>query len=218
MDFEELIGNPPKLHQEGGKATSYQASNDVLKFICDNISERSCTIETGAGLSTIIFALQKSQHICVVPDKDLVERIINFCDNKGILTQSISFQVDKSQYFLPKVVNPNSWDLVFIDGDHAFPIPFIDWYYTSQQLKVGGILVIDDLQIWTGRILKDFLKSEPEWKTHSVFGNRAIAYVKIKEISPEKWWGQQLFVIKNSRLSTRKQFYRLKLKTFLGWK
>ena len=22
-------------------------------------------------------------------------------------------------------------DLVLIDGDHAFPMPFIDWYYTA---------------------------------------------------------------------------------------
>jgi hypothetical protein len=47
-------------------------------------------------------------------------------------------------------------DIVLIDGAHAFPFPFLDWYFTASALKAGGLLVIDDVQIATGTILADF--------------------------------------------------------------
>jgi hypothetical protein len=38
-------------------------------------------------------------------------------------------------------------DLVLIDGDHAFPASFIDWYYTAEQVKLGGYVIVDDTNL-----------------------------------------------------------------------
>jgi hypothetical protein len=90
-------------------------------------------------------------------------------------------------------------DLVLIDGQHAFPAPFIDWYYTARRLKVSGMLLIDDIQLWTGRILTDFLSEEPEWSLISDLSGRTAAFVKEKDYSQEKWWGQQPYIVRKSR-------------------
>ena len=45
--------------------------------------------------------------------------------------------VSRSQDYLP-TAELLALDLVLIDGDWSFPVPFIDWYYTPDKLKVGA--------------------------------------------------------------------------------
>ena len=45
----------------------------------------------------------------------------------------------------------------------ASPNPIIDWYYIARVLKIGGLVVIDDLHIWTCELLVNFLRAEPDW-------------------------------------------------------
>jgi hypothetical protein len=88
---------------------------------------------------------------------------------------------------------------LLIDGQHAFPTPFIDWYYTADKLRVGGILIIDDTQLWTGQVLKQFLLEEAEWSLIEEFSARTVIFRKEKDYSHEKWWGQQPYVVRKSR-------------------
>jgi hypothetical protein len=48
-------------------------------------------------------------------------------------------------------------------SSHSFPQVFIEWFYTASALKVGGHLLVDDVHVWTGHVLRDFLLDEPEW-------------------------------------------------------
>ena len=113
-------------------------------------------METGAGISTILFAIKEANHTCIVPDPDLVSRIKSYCARMIVSVGRIDFRIDKSETTLP-VLPIDQPDLVLIDGSHAFPTPFIDWYYTADKLRVGGMLMIDDTQLWTGHALKRFL-------------------------------------------------------------
>jgi predicted O-methyltransferase YrrM len=60
---------------------------------------------------------------------------------------------------LPSFEGPEL-DFVLVDGDHAFPTPFIDWYYAAERLRVGGRMMIDDIPLRTGAVLDDFLSTE----------------------------------------------------------
>lgn len=59
-------------------------------------------------------------------------------------------------------------------------------------------MMVDDTQLWTGKVLKDFLKLEPEWELitelpeHSP--NSAI-FKKNQEGSHDKWWLQQPYAV-----------------------
>ena len=196
--LRQLLEDSPKLHRAVLHApTSYQLSDQALNFIDQNVDRTSRTLETGAGISTVLFAMKESNHTCIVPNPELVARIMHYCRVRSIPVEGINFHIGKSERILPDL-ETNELDLVLIDGEHAFPTPFMDWYYTADKLRVGGMIIVDDTQLWTGQVLKKFLLEEPEWTLMEEFSARTAIFRKEKVYS-EKWWGQQPYVVRKSR-------------------
>lgn len=135
-----------------------------------------------------------------MPDLKLINRIQSYCQNNHISYSKVTFKAGISERILPSLELDNL-DLVLIDGRHAFPTPFIDWYYTCEKLKVGGMMIVDDTQIWTGTILKEFLLSEPEWELTADLSSKTAVFLKIKECTHSKEWLEQPLVINKSRYS-----------------
>lgn len=203
MTFDELIGRPPQLHRKRveGKMVpcSWQLANDTLVFINQNISDKSVTLETGQGLSTVVFALKQTLHTAINPSAidpseefSPSDEILKFCVEHSIATGRLKLINGRSEKILPGLSQDESLDLCLIDGGHAFPIPFLDWFYIAPMLKVGGLLVIDDLQIWTGYTLACFLAMEPEWKLHASF-QRSKVFEKVARTTVKNW-NKQAFV------------------------
>jgi predicted O-methyltransferase YrrM len=202
MDAKELIQKKPTFFQKSsGELVSYQTTHDVLYFLEDHVNKDFYTLETGAGLSTIIFALKSANHICIAPQEAQFNNIKKFCKEHNISTMKINFILDTSERILPQL-KPVDLDLVFIDGCHGFPIPFIDWYYTSLKLKIGGILIIDDIQIWTGHILKNYLISDPNWETIKIYKYAAI-FRKKNKFSTQEWCNQPYVVFNSFEVSEK---------------
>jgi len=197
VDLERLLRERPKLHlNRDGVLTSWAAGDDVLRFIHDSIGLESRTLETGAGLSTIVFALRGARHTCVTPDAGEVERIRAFCEGHGVPLKTVTFVTKASQEALPSL-QPGALDLVLIDGSHGFPIPYLDWFYTAPHLREGGLLVVDDLQLWTAHTLVDFLRLEPEWRDIGRLAGRTAVFQKVAATAPKEW-GFQPFVVRHS--------------------
>src|SRR5437879_8547726 len=72
MTLPELLNDSPKLHRIGKVGVhvpiSYDLSDQALHLIDQNVGQNSHTLETGAGISTILFAIKHTHHICIVPD------------------------------------------------------------------------------------------------------------------------------------------------------
>jgi hypothetical protein len=200
MDLRDLLNNPPLLHGSDDKPITYTLSDEALSFIDEHINSGTKTLETGAGISTILFALNGTEHTCIVPDKTQVERIKHFCTQNQISTQKIDFRIDGSENVLPQL-RPTGLDLVLIDGCHGFPAPFIDWYYAGSGLKANGILIIDDTQLWTGDVLKQFLLAETEWKHECDILSRTAVFRKLKEYELLKEWPLQPYTLLHSKLA-----------------
>ena len=81
---------------------------------------------------------------------------------------------------------------------YGFPAPIIDWFYIADLLKVGGILVIDDLQIWTCEILAEFLSSEEDSISLERM-SRSVAFRKNGDTAQHKDWVNQRFVMQRSK-------------------
>ena len=160
----------------------------VLRYIARNAGEGSTTLETGGGVSTILFALLGARHISINPGRDQIERLKSYCGERAISLERVEFVVAKSEDYLPAADLP-PLDLALIDGDHAFPVPFLDWFYVQRALRPGGILINDDVHMWTGRVLADFLRAEPEWKVDARFMN-SIAFRKLREACAKEWHDQ----------------------------
>jgi hypothetical protein len=198
MKLTDVLDDPPKVHPSDGQLIAWGLQRPVLDFIDAYVTEGSKTLETGAGLSTILFALKGASHICITPFQEEVGRIRDYCAQRGISLQNVDFRVDLSTNVLPGL-GAVELDLALIDGCHGFPTPFMDWYFTAAQLKLGGILIVDDVQIWTGRVLRDFLVSEPEWKLIQPTSDRTAIFLKQSKYHPWKDFYQQSYVLQEDR-------------------
>ena len=158
MNLERLLSAPPKLHGPDAMPTDgWRLDDAALLFLESRVRTGMRTIETGAGVSTIAFAIKRTRHTCVVPNRRVVRRIGRYCASVGISLRSVTFVLDRSEYALPRL-HRAAYDFALIDGRHGFPAPFIDWFYIADRLRRGGVVLVDDTWIWTCDVLVRFLR------------------------------------------------------------
>jgi hypothetical protein len=193
--IERLIQDRPKIHEwPDGKPDCWAAAPEVLRFIFDRVTPGAKTLETGSGLTTIVFALAAADHIAVTPFGGESGRIAEYCRSLGI-KPCIRFLAESSDVALPRADSlPEKLDFVFIDGAHRFPFPIIDFHYTAHRLRIGGILGIDDVYMPSVKVLVDFVRGEAEWElidqvTDTAFFRRT-AETK-SEATPSDLWASQ---------------------------
>jgi len=155
----------------------YGIIRDVAYFIRDSIDQSSQTLETGAGISTLIFAIGGAAHTAITPNKNEIVKIRKYAKTKNINFDNVQFVIESSDQFLPNS-NMDDLDMVFLDGKHAFPWPTIDWFYTADRVKQGGIMMVDDAQMKSVRILVDFMNADPRWSNLKSFGEKTFAFRK----------------------------------------
>ena len=196
-----LLSHPPVLHADrAGNPVSWGASTRLLTYLARSLQDGQVTLETGAGVSTILFALKRTHHTAIVPDSAQVDRILNWCEQNEIATDRLKFIVDVSQRVLPSLDFPHPLDLVLIDGAHGFPLPFLDWFYTAEHLRIGGVILVDDLQIWTGQLLFRYLARDHNWSLDHLERLEFFAARKIG-ITEASEWHEQPYVLHRSYVS-----------------
>jgi hypothetical protein len=55
-------------------------------------------------------------------------------------------------------------------------------------------LLVDDVHVWTGRVLRDFLAEEPEWTKLDELRGRTAIFRKDVEVDRDKLWTDQRYV------------------------
>jgi len=178
MKLNTLLRQKPRFHgRENAGTADYSISDKVLRWISQNSEPRGVTLETGCGYSTVVFSLVSSRHTVISPFPQEHELIKKWCLALEHSPDNIEFIASFSQDVVhtPGDREGPDLDTVLIDGDHAFPAPFIDWYYTADRIKRGGLLIVDDTQLVTGKILRDFLLAETKrWKCLVEIGKTAV--------------------------------------------
>lgn len=195
-----LLADPPLVHgPEGGNdLITHGLLPVVLEYIEANVQPGDRTLETGCGLSTILFAMRGAEHTCIVPNPPEVDRVRGWLADHGVSDATLTFHTEPSERVLP-TLDLGELDLVLIDGSHSFPQVFIDWFYVQDALKVGGGVIVDDVHVWTGRVLRDFLEAEPEWSLERRFQGRTVAIRKVARTNPDKIWFEQPYVERKTR-------------------
>jgi hypothetical protein len=119
------------------------------------------------------------------------ENVRAWCQERGFSTDNVTSVVDHSQRALPQLTRDghDPLDLALIDGAHAFPFPWIDFYYLAEPLRVGGYLMIDDTQLRTGALLRDFLTAEEgRWELVADFGTTVVFRKTSDVLVPDTDW------------------------------
>ena len=156
------------------------------------------TLETGAGLSTLVILRRGvARHISVTPYPNEHEAIRTYCASVGIATDRWQAVPSSSLDWLPTATLP-PLDLVLIDGAHAFPAPFVDWCYTSESLKIGGLMIVDDLQLVTPRILADFMRADQRWAEVRRDHRFAVYRKLVHPLRDERDWLAQEWIVRSN--------------------
>jgi SAM-dependent methyltransferase len=172
----------------------YGIEEDVLRFIADRVGPDSRTLETGAGSSTLVFALRGARHTAVSPSEPEIQRIRDYAANRGIDLGTVEFVVKPSESYLPNAAL-SDLDLVLLDGKHAFPWPMVDWFFTADALKRGGLLLLDDAQVRPVAVVVDFLAADPAWEPVRDFGGKTRVFRKTRDKALDVAWHMQPWTV-----------------------
>lgn len=200
----DVLRDAPGIHGPAGADAllTHGLLEEALGFIDRTVRDGDHTLETGSGYSTILFALRGAHHTCITPSQAEIDRISAYCEQRGISTERVDFRPQPSERVLPGL-ELGTLDLVLVDGSHSFPQVFLDWFHTASALRVGGHLIVDDVHVWTGKVLRDFLVAEPEWELLDELGGRTAILRKTAQTDPDRLWSDQPYVLRNSHLGAR---------------
>jgi predicted O-methyltransferase YrrM len=177
---------------------NHGVSKEFAQYLLELVTPSMRTLETGSGISTLIFALGGSEHIAVAPWTDEIEELRRYAAANNIDMSHVSLIAARSEEYLPTLKGPEL-DMVFIDGAHAFPWPVLDWYYTADRIKVGGLMILDDTHLRSVSILSEFLKADaPRWRFIKKAGERTDVFRKIAPSVHDVAWHEQPWVAVSS--------------------
>lgn len=186
--ISRIVTDVPKFHCNG--ETSWAVNENVLREIQVHVGTKSSTLETGCGASTVLFAALGCDHICITPSRDEADRVVSYARRIGISSDKVTFMIGSSDQVLPSMSMTEHLDMALIDGAHRFPYPVLDFHYVERRLKIGAVLVVDDVQIRAVAMLDEFLNMEDEWDRVSLVQQTAF-YRKLAEPQRERDWCDQ---------------------------
>jgi hypothetical protein len=190
-----LVMDDAKLHGNG--SVQWDASDVVLDWFSANLKAGMRTLETGAGKSTLAFMAAGCVHDTVTPSGTEIAAIKAEGSRRGLTSDSVTFHEGFSQNILPHLTGHEDLDVAFIDGGHGFPIPGVDWLFIAPRLKVGGRLLIDDVDLWTGSMLVDVLRREEGWRVDRILRGRTAVITKTAPFQAREWCDQPTVVAKS---------------------
>lgn len=165
----------------------------VLREIWRHLPTRvDCTAETGTGRSTLFFSHVSARHHVFA--LDMGESLNSARSSDLLYGPAVAFVEGPSQRTLPGYDFPAPLDCALVDGAHAFPFPFLDYWCLYPRLAPGGLLVVDDIHIPTINWLFQFLREEPMFELVSVVIETAIfrrTHAPTFDPFGEGWWLQR---------------------------
>jgi 8-oxo-dGTP pyrophosphatase MutT (NUDIX family) len=177
----------PLIH-EGGQTCAGLAWT-ALGWLEDHVEPGMETLETGAGLSTIVFAASGATHIVVTPEAAEEAAVRAACEEFGISAERVEFVIGPSEEVLP-VLPKRELDLALIDGAHGFPYAILDWWQVGRRLRLGGRIVLDDAYLPPVLAILDGLRGVPSWRVEGPISDRTVVIQKLSdELPPGVWPG-----------------------------
>lgn len=128
------------------------------KYLYDLIKENKIKLSLEIGLAMGTSAVYMCQghkdikygkHFAIDPNqKSQYDDIGLYMIEKCKLKKYLTFIEEKSYIALPGLLRKykGQFDLIYIDGWHTFDYTLIDFFYSDKLLKVGGLIVIDDVK------------------------------------------------------------------------
>lgn len=202
-----IITDNPKLHDwgQGPKAGGLSGAivSTIANYLLDEFGEGKFTsLETGAGLSTLVFAAARPlKHIAVNPSKDVYDRLLVEAEARGLDLSSVQYVIEYSENVLPDLAKATRLDLGLIDGGHGWPAVFVDFCYVNMMLRKGGVMIVDDILLFPCTQLFLLLKHQPGWRIEHIVGSKTAFFRKETDSKLMPDFGGQPYLKQNVILS-----------------
>lgn len=155
------------------------------------------TAETGCGKSTILFSNLSLEHLVFcVDDRALGDQssVRCFMENELTRIDSVHCIFGPTQRTLPHFDFKKPFDCVLLDGGHGYPFPDLEFYYFYPQIRTGGFLIVDDVQIASVGRMADFIQEDVMFDLVELVGNTALfRRTEAETFDPlgDGWWKQR---------------------------
>lgn len=191
--LNQLIESPPKLHFWGGEwRVGGLGPNQIrlVEHVVQELGDSVRVIETGAGLSTLVFLALGARVLSLFTKTDLRERIEKAIQECELPSAEWQYVLGRSELTFPKYLSDHPetvCDLVLIDGGHLIHTVFTDFTYAFASLRQGGLLLLDDLQLSSVGLLYQMLKASNFVEEVAVAGKTAAFRKTVKLQFPVSW-------------------------------
>jgi len=150
--------------------------------------ESSC--ETGCGGSTIVLSHQSKHHLAFAIEGEN-RTITGLRAHPDLRSEAVTFVEGESKATIPAYPFSGALDLVLLDGPHAYPLPQLEFAWLFPRVRVGGWLVLDDIQIPSVHELFRFLSREESVELEEVAVRTAFFRKKREWAAGPDGWERQ---------------------------
>jgi FkbM family methyltransferase len=153
------------------------------------------SIETGCGSTTILFSNFSTKHTVYAadetPESPSLKDVIASCPL--CKPETIEWVFGPTEKTLLDLDTLEDVDVILLNGRHGFPIPDFEYLNLIRSLKVGGMLILNGIDIPTVKDLYDFILQERGIRAHGL--SRTTAFFQrfdthYAEPKKYEWWMQ----------------------------
>ena len=145
------------------------------------------SVETGCGGSTIVLSQASDRHVAfAIEGTD--GTIAALRQQSDLRAENVTFVEGETKDTLPGYRFEGELDLALLDGPHAYPMPQIEFAYLFPRIRLGGWLLLDDIQIPSVYELFHFLERESSVVLEEVVVRTAFfRKARVPEHGPDGW-------------------------------
>ena len=211
---QQFVRNLPVMHNPRGGAPHTGGLGAITgQLIIDEVGsmDRPRVVETGSGASTLLFLmLGASEVVAINPDHEVAVRIGEEAAARGLDTTGLTCVEERSETALARLaLDGHRCDVAFIDGNHGWPSVFVDFCFLNMMLVNGGLLLIDDIQIYSCDQLLLLLDEQHQFERVPARGKLA-AFRKRSDAPFLPDWALQPFLVEQTHPRFRPRMPRPK--------
>jgi len=132
------------------------------------------SVETGTGRTTLLLShLSRDHTVFTKQDRGDGDSLDRVRASSLFAPDAVRFVEGPTQVTVPRYEFTEQFEFAMLDGPHAFPFPYVEYCYIYPFIATGGLLIVDDVQIPTIRVLADILRKDAMWRLLEVIGQTA---------------------------------------------
>jgi hypothetical protein len=137
------------------------------------------TVETGSGANAASFSALAHSHTVFAATSD--------SERPGSTPANVTWVPGPTALSLPSFSAHRSYDLIYLEGADAHPVPEAEYLFLRPYLKPGGFLLLGNLHLSTLARLADVIAEDEGFRVETLIGNCAVFRRTDETLPPEAW-------------------------------